>query len=190
MKNKNQLKTRTITLVPTDAEKPWDEPWLIHKNYDDEDPGKVIGYISLAGERAKGVVPLTIEIYDKCDRNRGYGTTAIRLMVEWAFCHKSVFEITAVSEHENSSYIMALQKAGFVMRESTRTIENYSIVKQKTSWTGLYMFIGIVVGMIVGFVFDNAYGGVAVGVLLCTIIGSSMDHKEKVYRESITGKKE
>lgn len=190
MKEDFRLKDTNISVVPTDFEKMWETPWKIYRNYDAGDPGKEIGYVTFAGEKERGTVPISIEIYDPCDRNQGFGTKAIRLMTEWAFGFSNVYEITAQTEHENSSYIMALQKAGYVQRSYSKGTEKYSIVKPKTAWTGLYLAIGIVVSFIIGYLFNNVWIGVVLGLLICLILGSSMDYKERKFREAVTGKVE
>lgn len=189
-KNKYELKSRNLILTASDSEKPFDAHWDICLN----DPGLIekpkIGEISFEGEHFKGTIPIKIEIFDKCNRNRGFGTEAIEMMTDWAFDFRNIFEITAVSEHENSAYIMALQKAGYVLRKATRETEYYSIVKQKTAWSGLYLLIGVLVGFVLGFLLSNGWVGLGVGVLSCLIIGTSMDLKEKKYRESVLGRKD
>ena len=62
-------------------------------------------------------------------------------------------------------------------------------MKQKTAWTGVYLIIGIVAGLVLGFVFNNGWAGLGVGVFVAVILGGSMDFKERKYRESVTGKK-
>jgi len=185
-KSKNTLKGSKVFIKPSNDDNLWEEPWDI---YVVDGEKEKVGQVSFAGEKSMGTVPISIEIPDIHYRNRGFGTEALRLMTEWAFYHRNVFEIKTTSEHENSAYIMALQKAGFVYRGGTRFIEDYSIVKQKTSWTGIYLFIGILAGLIMGFVLNNAYAGLGIGVFIAVIIGGSMDFKEKRYRESVTGKK-
>jgi len=181
----NILKGNKIFIEPSNVEKPWDEPWNIHVNGGEKE---IIGQVSFAGEKAAGCVPISIEIPDIHYRNRGFGTEALRLMTEWAFYHRNVFEIKTESLHENSAYIMALQKAGFVYRGGTREVEQYSILKQKTSWTGIYIFIGIIAGLIMGFLFGNSWAGLGIGIFIAVVLGTSMDFKEKKYRESVIGK--
>ena len=184
-KSKNMLKGRKVCVVPDDDNNLWEEPWNIYIN---DDSKELIGQVSFAGEKTAGCVPISIAIPDVYDRNKGFGTEALRLMTEWAFYHRNVFEIKTESLHENSGYIMALQKAGFVFRGGTREVEQYSIVKQKTSWTGVYLFVGIVAGLIMGFVLNNSWAGLGIGIFIAVILGTSMDFKEKKYRESIIGK--
>lgn len=188
MSTKHDQKSRKLIISPSNPEDLWESRWDIYLNQKETKEKPLIGWISFAGEKNLGTIPMEVMIYNPDDRNKGYGTEAIRIMADWAFLHKNIFEITAVSEHENSGYIMALQKAGFVLREATREIEHYSITKQGTSWTGLYLLIGIVAGLILAFVLNNGWVGLGIGLISCLLIGSSMDLKEKKYRESVTGR--
>lgn len=188
MSTKHDQKSKKLIISPSNPDDLWESRWNIYANLKELKQQPLIGWISFAGEKDAGTIPMEIEITDPEDRNRGYGTEAIRIMTDWVFLHKNIFEITAVSEHENSGYIMALQKAGFVLREASRETEYYSITKQGTSWTGLYLAIGIVVGLILAFILNNGWVGLGIGVFFCLVIGSSMDIKEKKYRESVTGK--
>lgn len=188
MNTKHDQKSKMLIISPSNPEDLWESRWDIYLNAKEFKEKPLIGWISFAGEKEAGTIPMEIMILDPDNRNKGYGTEAIRIMSDWAFLHKNIFEITAVSEHENSGYIMALQKAGYVLREATRETEYYSITKQGTSWTGLYLAIGIVVGLVLAFILNNGWVGLGIGVFFCLVIGSSMDIKEKKFRESVTGR--
>ena len=56
-------------------------------------------------------------------RNRGLGTEIIRMLVNWAFLHRNIFEVVSRAEHENDKGVNALQKAGFVYRGSEGEVE-------------------------------------------------------------------
>lgn len=173
------LKSRKIWIEPSDETKLWDADWLIFLR-DDGKPQ--IGTVTFAGERAFGAVPIHIELQEKY-RNKGYGTEALKMMVEWAFLHKGVYEVKAVTEHENDKCVCALEKAGFVFREGDRHIEHYSIVKPKSSWMGLYALLGIFVGMMLAFVLTSPWVGMGIGMMVSLGIGASMDAKELKKRE-------
>lgn len=175
-----------VSVRPKDISNLWEGDWEIVTNDTDK---IVIGTLSFAGEKALGAIPMRIDIPDVHYHNRGYGTQAIRAMKEWAFYHKDIFEITAVIEHENSAAITAFQKAGFVFRDGTRTIENYSALKQKTSWLGLYFCIGIVIGLILAAVTTLTWVSLIVSVGACLAVGAAMDAKENIYRNKVMGKR-
>ncbi|MCQ2520566.1 MAG: GNAT family N-acetyltransferase [Lachnospiraceae bacterium] len=186
MSKRIELKGRKVLLLPTNKDDLWNEPWDIILKNDEE---RKMGWISFAGEKANGLIPISIEL-EKNFRNQGYGTEALKLMTEFAFDHSGVYEIEAESDSENDSYIFALEKAGYVMRSKRKGVERYSIVKPKSVWTGLYIFIGICAGCILGIVLSNMWVGLAAGVLIGTIIGATLDNNEAKERESMIGHKD
>lgn len=184
--NKNDfcLKTETITITPSNAEDLWESDWNIAFRKGEKEQ---IGTASFAGEKLLGTVPLYVELAPRY-RNRGLGTEIIRMMVNWAFLHKNIFEVVSKVEHENDKGVNALQKAGFVYRGYEGKIETYSIIKRKTAWTGVYAVVGILVGMILGIVFNSLWLGFVIGLSASLCIGAIMDSKALKYRESVTGK--
>lgn len=182
------LKSDDICITPSDEAKLWDEEWIITSKKNDN---VQIGVVSFAGEKVMGSVPITISIEDRY-HDQGYGTEALKMMVNWAFLHRNVYELTAEIDHENSRAIAAFEKAGFIYRDDNHLnkIEHYSITKQKTSWTGLYVFIGIVVGLTLGVVLNSPWIGLGIGLVLSLLIGAIMDNNENKDREKIVGKKD
>lgn len=178
------LKSEMITITPSNAEDLWESDWVIAFGQGEKEQ---IGTASFAGEKLLGTVPLTVELGQKY-RNRGLGTEVIKMMVNWAFLHRNIYEVTSRVEHENDKGVNALQKAGFVFRGNEGSIETYSIAKGKTMWTGIYLVVGIVVGLILGIVLNNAWLGFAVGLIVCLCMGKIMDYNAQKYRESVTGK--
>ena len=69
-------------------------------------------------------------------------------------------------------------------------METYSIIKGKTVWTGVYVVVGIFVGMILAIVINSAWLGFAIGLGVSLCIGAIMDNDASKYRESVTGKSE
>lgn len=183
-KNDFWLKSDTITITPSNVEEPWESDWIIAFRKGDKEQ---IGTASFAGEKLLGAVPLKVELAQRY-RNRGLGTDVIRMMVNWAFLHRNVYEVVSQVEHENDKGVNALRKAGFVFRGNESNVETYSIVKPKTIWTGVYVVVGIVVGMILGIVLNNVWLGFAIGLVLCLCMGVIKDSNTQKYRESVTGK--
>ena len=186
MKNSFCLKSDTITITPTNMENLWESDWIIAFRKGEKEQ---LGTASFAGEKLFGAVPLNVELMTKY-RNRGLGTEVIRMMVNWAFLHKNVFEVVAKVEHENDKGVNALQKAGFVFRSNEGKVETYSIIKSKTVWTGVYAVVGILVGMIFGIVINSVWLGFVIGLGASLCIGTIMDNNDLKYRESVTGKSE
>lgn len=181
------LKSTDITITPTDEKNLWDCEWVIASR---KDGNKQIGTVSFMGDKGRGAVPIHIMLEERY-QNRGIGTEVLKMMVDWAFLHRNVYEVTAVCEHENDKAVKSLEKAGFVYRDHNKLdkIEHYSIKKQPSSWTGLYLMIGIVVGLILGIVLNMPWVGLGLGLVVSLLIGAIMDNNEEKDRERITGEK-
>lgn len=178
------LKSEIITITPSNEEDLWESDWIIAFRKGEKEQ---IGTASFAGEKLLGAIPLKVELVQKY-RNRGLGTEVIKMMVNWAFLHKNIYEVVSRVEHENDKGVNALQKAGFVFRGKEGNVETYSIVKEKTAWTGIYVAVGIIMGLILGLVFNNAWLGFAIGFISCLCMGKILDYNALKYRESVTGK--
>lgn len=178
------LKSEIITITPSNEEDLWESDWIIAFRKGEKEQ---IGTASFAGEKLLGAIPLKVELAQKY-RNRGLGTEVIKMMVNWAFLHKNIYEVVSRVEHENDKGVNALQKAGFVFRGKEGNVETYSIVKAKTAWTGIYVAVGIIMGLILGLVFNNAWLGFAIGFISCLCMGKILDYNALKYRESVTGK--
>lgn len=186
MKNDFCLKSDTVTITPSNMENLWESDWIIAFRKGEKEQ---IGTASFAGEKLLGTVPLSVELMPRY-RNRGLGTEIIRMMVNWAFLHKNIFEVVSKVEHENDKGVNALQKAGFVFRGNEGKVETYSIIKRKTAWTGVYAVIGIFVGLILGIVINSVWLGFVIGLIASLSVGAIMDNNALKYRESVTGKSE
>lgn len=185
-KEKYTQKTHKLVIKPTDESNIWEAPWEIYLREDD--PRK-IGWISFAGDKANGTIPITIEL-EKYYKNMGYGTEALKVMTEFAFNFSDIYEIQTDSSTENDAYIHALEKAGFIYRYGNKESEHYSKVKEKTAWTGLYIVIGIIAGYLIGFVLSNLWVGLIGGVLVGIVLGSALDNTARQAREKVRGHKE
>lgn len=185
-KNSFCLKSDTVTITPSNMEDLWESDWIIAFR---KGAKEQLGTATFAGEKQLGTVPLYVELLPEY-RNRGLGAEIIRMLVNWAFLHKNIFEVVSKAEHENDKGVNALQKAGFVYRGSEGTLETYSVIKEKTAWTGVYVIVGILNGMLLGVVFNNLWLGFVIGIVVSLCIGEIMDNNALKYRESVTGKNE
>ena len=188
--NKYMYKSGELMVKPVDENDVWNCKWdvFLIKESDTER----IGWVSFEGTKERGTVPISIEI-EPLYRRRGHGTAVLKMMREWAFFHKDIFEISTQVSNENTELIHALERAGFIYSEGLSiengVMETYSITKQKSSWTGLYIIIGFIAGMILGIVLNNMWVGLAISIFFGLAFGIGMDLGEKKWREKITGKK-
>lgn len=164
----------------------WNIKWVSYTR--GESPVK-IGNVSFAGEPVRGRLSLIVEPEEGIIDDSREMKTTLRAIVEWAFNQKGIYEIEADALHEDDHRIYLLQAAGLVFRNGTRTLEHYSITKQSTSWTGLYLFIGIIAGFAIGVVLDSMVMGLVIGVFAGFAIGAAMDQKETMKMMETTGEK-
>lgn len=173
-------------IEPKNQQDLWNCQWTIFLS---QGEWKEIGFASFEGEKALGTVPLDVILKEEY-RNQGYGTAAIKMLVDWAFHFHNVYEVTAKAEHENDKAVKALGKAGFILRDVENHTESYSITKNKTSWTGLYVLIGVFIGIILGIVLANPKLGMGIGLVVSISIGIMLDNNAKKEREKVTGRKD
>lgn len=178
------IKTKDMIINPVDAENIWECDWII-TIFDEKKPIN-IGTATFAGEKMAGTVPLSVTL-DEAYRNKKYGTTVFKLMVDFAFGFKNIYEVSAVTEEENDKCRHALEKAGFVHRKTEHHIETLSIIKPKSAWLALYVYIGIIVGLILGFVVGSTWVGLVIGIVLGLMFGSIMDSEAKKARDKVRG---
>ena len=182
--NEIAVKSKKITVTPSDAQDLWEKDWIITLV---KQPEQKIGTLNFRGEKELGTVPIAIEL-DPEYQGKGYGTEALSIMTAWLFHFGNIYEIQAFVDRENDKGVKALQKAGYVRRSNEGRMETYSLVKPKTAWTGLYLFIGIFLGLILGLVFSHLVVGLIIGVVIGVAIGLSMDMNANKEREKVTGK--
>lgn len=183
--NKHVLSSPKLTITASDDNDLWNAPWIISLSGKDE---KKIGYVTLAGEKVLGTIPIYVEL-DEEFRNHGYGTEAVSMMTAWVFHFKNVYEIKAETDRENDKAVKVLKKTRFVYRDSEGRTEHYSLTRPRTAWTGLYLFLGIFLGLILGIVLAHIVTGLIIGVVIGVSIGLSLDVKADKEREKVTGKK-
>ncbi len=148
-----------------------------------------IGKLFFHGPQEAGSVEISIYI-DKEYQNSKYGTRALKVITDWAFYQRNVYEINAHFDDQNSAAINAFTNAGYVFRENVSHTERYSITKDPTSWRGLYMIIGVWVGCIIAMIINHIIIGVLVGIFLGFALGFWLDSQDLKRREEVTGVKQ
>lgn len=179
-------KTQRLLIRPQNEGKPWNKAWDILLRKDEETK---IGTVSFEGKKEYGTVPIYMEL-EEAYRNQGYGTEALKEMVRWAFGFAKVYEIEAVTPHANDKCVHALKKAGFIRRGEESAIETYSIKKPKTEWTGLYVLLGIPIGLTLSIVIGSPAFGFLLGMFGSTLIGVILDSNAAKERDAVTAGKE
>lgn len=146
-----------------------------------------VGGFWFMGAPDRGDVEVRFTIF-KDFRGRRYASQCLYQLVDWAYANK-VYSIRAAVDAQNSSAISVLDRSGFSYRGGDRYTHYYSAEKQRTGWAGLYLFIGVFAGFMLGIVFESMVIGMIAGVMLGIVVGAGMDINESKEREKITGKK-
>lgn len=173
------LETRHFNIKPKNEEKPLSEEWIVAFNNGDR---AEVGSISFEDAVFHGEIKISVELKPQYDKAR-YVEEIFVEMARFAFQSDNVREISTVVRHENEHRVRGLEKAGYVYRQFKDGNDYYSIKKQKTSWQGLYFFIGLVAGFLIGIIISNLWIGTIGGVIIGSVIGYLMDknvQKDKV----------
>lgn len=82
---------------------------------------RLIGFTRLFRvEWNNGTANLSLAIPDESDRGKGYGTEAIRLMLNYAFCELNLYRLSANTFESNKRALAFLQKNGFTVEVRRR----------------------------------------------------------------------
>lgn len=180
------IKTKEMIIEPIDESNIWEGEWVISII---TDKVKEIGRATFAGEKALGTIPIRVDINEEY-QCQGYGKQAFKLLVEFAFGYKNIYEVEAYTLSDNDKCINALEKAGFVRRKKEGKNETYSVIKPNTVWLGLYIYIGLIAGILIGIVINIMWAGLVIGLVIGIMLGAIMDSGAKKEREKITGRKD
>jgi len=186
-KSRYTIKTKEFLIEPVDTENIWEGLWNI--TLLTEEKPVMIGTATFAGEKLLGAIPVRVDLIEGY-RNKKYGTEVFKLLVDFAFGFGNIYEVKAETEFENDKCRYALEKAGFVHRSLEHGIESFSITKPKSTWLGLYLYIGIIVGLVLGIVVGSTWVGLVIGIVIGFAFGTVMDTAAKKERERITGRQE
>lgn len=182
------IKSSEVELVPVKPEAEdytiWDVKWDIRDRKNDNSR---IGDIHFKGVPERGTLQIEFSI-DPEAKNHGYAKDAVKMMVEWAFARKGIYEIEATCQSDNDAAIHVLERAGFVYRTKDNNLETYSIIKEKPSWLGLYAIIGFIAGLGIGLVLESMVIGMIIGLFAGFSIGTYLDTSSNKERSKVTGK--
>lgn len=176
------MKTTNLFIIPIDEKQPWTTEYEVFLR-DKKERRERIGKMNFCGEPVHGHVEIRFEISPEY-QNKGYATEALKEIVEWAFMQTGVFEIEAFADHENEAALAALTKAKFIYRTIDNHIEKYTIIKPKTTWLGLYVCIGFIIGPMLGILIGSLPVGTVIGMIACILAGLALDGRDRTERKT------
>ena len=168
------LKTKHFIIAPGNEKNVLEEEWSVTLN--DGDKARV-GSIHFENGILNGEVQMEVELEKEYEKSK-YVQELFYSMARFVFQSDDIREISTQCRHENDHRVRGLEKAGYVFRQFKDGNDYYSMKKQKTSWTGLYVFIGLIAGFILGLTVSNLFMGTIIGVLSGAIIGFLLDKRE------------
>lgn len=169
------LVTRHFMMEPENADKLWEDEWSV--TLKDDDKTKVARF-HFEDAGLDGELTLFLDI-EPSYQKPGLGAEIYAAIAEFVFKFQEHKAIRTSCRHENDDLVHSLEKAGYVRRGNADGSDFYSIKKQKTSWAGLYMIIGLIAGFIIGITISNLWIGTISGVIIGTVIGYLLDKKDK-----------
>ena len=174
MKKKYPVVTDHLLLQPNNEEDCLNSEWTVSLR---EEQDKKIGTFELVRSKVPGEASISVEL-EPDYRNQGYGSEIFYDMSIFLLSTGRMKELYASCKNENRICKRALEKAKFVYRENKDGLDHYSIKKDKSAWTGFYVCIGFLAGLILGIVLSNLWLGMGIGLLAGFLIGRILDAKE------------
>ncbi|WP_155834152.1 hypothetical protein [Butyrivibrio sp. VCD2006] len=167
------IETKHFFIKPQKEEMVWGDPWEIRfKNGDQNSVGK----IGFEDTIFHGEVAISLDL-DAPYEKSGYNEEILFSVSRAVFRFRNVNEVSTSCRHEDDYKVKGLEKAGFVRRETKDGVDYYSIKKQKSGWTGLYIILGMCAGFMVGILISNLWIGTIASVLIGAIMGIIMDKR-------------
>ncbi len=169
------LETKHFYIQPQNMERLWGEEWNISTKDGDQ---QKIGTLQFADEFVNNEAKIDVKLdhdYDKA----GFYSEIYFLVAKVLFRFTEVREVATQCRYEDEHHLKGIEKAGFVYRETIDGNKFYSMKKQKTVWTGVYIFLGLIAGFMIGLGVSNLWLGTIAGITIGVIIGILMDKREE-----------
>ena len=175
MKKRFPVVTDRLLLQPNNEEDCLNSEWSVSLR---EEPDKTIGSFKLTRSKVPGEASISVEL-EPDYRNQGYGSEIFYDMSIFVFGTGRMKELYASCKDENRICKRALEKAKYVYRENKDGLDHFSVKKDKSAWTGLYVCIGFLAGLILGILISNLWLGMGIGLLAGFLTGWVLDAREK-----------
>lgn len=168
------LITKHFNIFPEGEGNLLKEKWHVTLNGDDKTN---IGSLCFEDGIFNGEVKMNVELDSAYEKSK-YIQEIFYSMARFIFQFHEITEVSTECRHENDNRVRGLEKAGYIRRETKDGSDFYSIRKQKTAWTGFYVFIGFIAGLLIGIVVSNLWMGTVAGIVIGAIMGYLMDKKQ------------
>jgi len=181
----------------------WHTVWRVSLR---SNPKELVGLFRFLGPQIKGRVGFEIVIYDEY-RHLGYGHQLINKMTMFAFDKSDVYYLYSniPGNEDPDEYERILRHCGYKTEEEVfnpfeaernipgdeelfekRTLPEYLLKESGvTSYSAVYVMIGLCAGMFISILTGLMLEGLAGGLIFSTVWGAVMDHFELKHRKRI-----
>ena len=147
--------------------------------------GAPVGSLCFKGPPENGEVEIGYGV-DEAHRGQGYATEAVKAAVNWAFYSSTeLYYVMAEAEEGNAASRAVLQKLGFVPAGRGTEGDRYELERPPISWTGIYLALGLSVGVCFGVTLGNLPVALPVGLCFGLALGLMLDRSERDRREAV-----
>jgi RimJ/RimL family protein N-acetyltransferase len=111
---------------------------LFHFTIRGREDGRLLGFVRIEGiEWTHGIGSLKLAIGDPAERNKGYGSQALQLILRYAFTELNLYRLSAVVGGDNPAALRFFQRAGFVEEVRRRK----ALLRDGQTWDSIHLGI-------------------------------------------------
>jgi RimJ/RimL family protein N-acetyltransferase len=111
---------------------------LFHFTIRDKQENHFLGFVSIEGiDWTNGTGSLKLAVGDVVERNKGYGTEALKLMVRYAFNELNLYRLSAVVGEDNQPALRFFKRHGFVEEVRRRK----ALLRDGQTWDVIHLGI-------------------------------------------------
>jgi RimJ/RimL family protein N-acetyltransferase len=109
---------------------------LFHFTIRSLEDGRLLGFVSIEGiEWTHGTGSLKLAIGDPAERNKGFGSDALTLMLHYAFNELNLHRLSAVVTEDNPGALKFFKKFGFIVEVRRRK----AILRDGQTWDAIHL---------------------------------------------------
>ena len=169
------LVTKHLLITPINPEVPQSGSWDIELRKG----SSKIGVLTFEGAPVHGYVEFDVKLDPAYTEESFYYREVYEVMANFLFRIRDVREVACKCPGNDYIRREALDRSPYVNRELEGDTFRYSITRQKTAWTGLYLMIGLFTGTAAGVIIGNLWIGTAIGVVIGVLTGLGQDLRKK-----------
>jgi RimJ/RimL family protein N-acetyltransferase len=111
---------------------------LFHFTIRGREDGRLLGFVRIEGiEWTHGIGSLKLAIGDPAERNKGYGSEALQLILRYAFSELNLYRLSAVVGGDNPGALRFFQRSGFVEEVRRRK----ALLHDGQTWDSIHLGI-------------------------------------------------